>query len=115
MHGLLQAGIRHCVFRSVLQSITASNTWLTSTAMRRRVVDEHGAKNWTIVADEFNTRMRNPDNAGRTGKQCRERWIHHLRPDIKRGIWTEEEDQAIVDGHKRFGNRQAAGHARCTG
>lgn len=69
------------------------------------VVDEQGPKNWTAVADEFNSRRGYPPHSGRTGKQCRERWIHHLRPDIKRGVWSEGEDKLIVEGHKKFGNR----------
>eukprot|EP00955_Chlamydomonas_euryale_P064867 359094-Chlamydomonas_euryale.AAC.14 len=72
---------------------------------RRRVVDQHGPRNWTQIADEINARMGRSPQAGRTGKQCRERWIHHLRPDIKRGAWTEDEDRVLVDGHKSYGNR----------
>ncbi|KAK7817845.1 transcription factor myb98, partial [Quercus suber] len=29
----------------------------------------------------------------RIGKQCRERWHNHLRPDIKKDTWSEEEDK----------------------
>ncbi|GAX80846.1 hypothetical protein CEUSTIGMA_g8281.t1 [Chlamydomonas eustigma] len=69
------------------------------------VVEKHGAKQWTICAEAFNSRMGRAPNSGRTGKQCRERWIHHLRPDIKRGAWTDAEDIIIVDGHRKYGNR----------
>jgi hypothetical protein len=72
------------------------------------VVNEQGPRNWTVVAEEFNIRMGRDPSAGRTGKQCRERWIHHLRPDIKRGAWTEEEDRTIVEGHKQHGNKWVA-------
>ena len=44
---------------------------------------------------------------GRMGKQCRERWHNHLKPDIKRGEWSEEEEQVLVDAHRRLGNRWA--------
>lgn len=27
---------------------------------------------------------------GRTGKQCRERYIHHLRPDLRKAPWTPQ-------------------------
>lgn len=32
---------------------------------------------------------------GRSGKQCRERWFNNLNPDVKKGNWTEYEDNAI--------------------
>lgn len=44
---------------------------------------------------------------GRMGKQCRERWHNHLKPDIKRGEWTEEEEQTLVDAHRELGNKWA--------
>ena len=27
------------------------------------------------------------------GKQCRERWRNHLRPELNKGDWTVEEDE----------------------
>jgi hypothetical protein len=33
----------------------------------------------------------------RTGKQCRERWIHHLRPHVDKSDWTPAEDQIIFN------------------
>lgn len=33
----------------------------------------------------------------RTGKQCRERWLNHLDPSIKKEPWTEEEDQLLLE------------------
>jgi myb proto-oncogene protein len=37
---------------------------------------------------------------GRIGKQCRERWNHHLRPDIRKGAWSQEEEELLVKGHR---------------
>src|SRR5690606_12487756 len=42
---------------------------------------------------------------GRIGKQCRERWINHLDPAIKKGDWTPEEDRIVYEAQKQFGNR----------
>jgi hypothetical protein len=44
---------------------------------------------------------------GRSGKQCRERWINHLAPsaNIVEGIFTEEEDKIIIREQKRIGNK----------
>lgn len=33
---------------------------------------------------------------GRTAKQCRERWLNNVNPNINRGPWTVEEDQLII-------------------
>jgi hypothetical protein len=33
---------------------------------------------------------------GRTGKQCRERWLNHLGDGIKKGHWSEDEDRLIT-------------------
>ena len=41
----------------------------------------------------------------RTGKQCRERFLNHLSPDIKRSPWTAEEDNIIQMLHSMLGNR----------
>jgi len=42
---------------------------------------------------------------GRVGKQCRERWFNHLCPAVKKGEWTEEEDQLIAEGVAELGTR----------
>jgi len=38
------------------------------------LVKQHGDKKWAEIAEKLE---------GRVGKQCRERWSNHLRPDIK--------------------------------
>lgn len=41
----------------------------------------------------------------RCGKSCRLRWINYLRPDIKRGNFSIEEDATIINLHQILGNR----------
>lgn len=41
----------------------------------------------------------------RTGKSCRLRWLNYLRPDVRRGNITPEEQLLIMDLHSRWGNR----------
>ncbi|KAK6918967.1 SANT/Myb domain [Dillenia turbinata] len=41
----------------------------------------------------------------RCGKSCRLRWMNYLRPDIKRGNFTEEEDNIIISLHESLGNK----------
>ncbi|XP_023525825.1 transcription factor MYB46-like [Cucurbita pepo subsp. pepo] len=46
-------------------------------------------------------------NAGlqRCGKSCRLRWINYLRPDLKRGAFSPQEEELIVHLHSLIGNR----------
>lgn len=48
-----------------------------------------------------------PQKAGlkRCGKSCRLRWLNYLRPDIKRGNISPEEEDLIIRLHKLLGNR----------
>lgn len=41
----------------------------------------------------------------RTGKSCRLRWLNYLRPDVRRGNITLEEQLTILELHSRWGNR----------
>ncbi|KAL3501445.1 hypothetical protein ACH5RR_035894 [Cinchona calisaya] len=48
-----------------------------------------------------------PAKAGleRCGKSCRLRWTNYLRPDIKRGKFSLQEEQTIIQLHALLGNR----------
>ncbi|KAL6511612.1 hypothetical protein OROGR_021209 [Orobanche gracilis] len=63
------------------------------------LVKQYGLRKWAVIAQHM---------VGRIGKQCRERWQNHLRPDIKKSLfWTEEEEKLIIEAHEKFGNRWA--------
>ncbi|CAN6480798.1 unnamed protein product [Victoria cruziana] len=51
-----------------------------------------------------------PEKAGlqRCGKSCRLRWINYLRPDIRRGRFTAEEENIIISLHSIVGNRSTS-------
>ncbi|XP_062225833.1 transcription factor MYB16-like [Phragmites australis] len=51
-----------------------------------------------------------PGKAGlqRCGKSCRLRWTNYLRPDIKRGKFSLQEEQTIIQLHALLGNRWSA-------
>ena len=51
---------------------------------------------WSVVATAL---------SGRHGKQCRERWFNHLDPSIKKGDWTNAEDQTIFEAEQRLGHK----------
>lgn len=64
----------------------------------QQLVSEHGPQKWSKIAQYM---------PGRSGKQCRERWINHLSPDINKEPWSEAEDRIIFKAHKQFGNQWA--------
>nr|QWQ79408.1 MYB10 [Zanthoxylum armatum] len=43
----------------------------------------------------------------RCGKSCRLRWINYLRPDLKRGMFSQHEENLIISLHGVLGNRWA--------
>ncbi|XP_022775777.1 transcription factor MYB106-like [Durio zibethinus] len=63
-------------------------------------IEEHGHGSWRAL----------PAKAGlqRCGKSCRLRWINYLRPDIKRGKFSLQEEQTIIQLHALLGNRWSA-------
>jgi hypothetical protein len=44
--------------------------------------------NWSLIAKTLNDTSGTGDLGGRIGKQCRERWSHHLHPDLRKDAWT---------------------------
>ncbi|XP_073025008.1 transcription factor LAF1-like [Primulina eburnea] len=48
-----------------------------------------------------------PINAGlqRNGKSCRLRWINYLRPGLKRGMFSMQEEETILALHQILGNK----------
>ncbi|WVZ00473.1 hypothetical protein V8G54_026542 [Vigna mungo] len=60
-------------------------------------IQKHGHGKWRTL----------PKNAGlrRCGKSCRLRWANYLRPDIKRGRFSFEEEEAIIQLHSVLGNK----------
>ncbi|KAG6496863.1 hypothetical protein ZIOFF_044738 [Zingiber officinale] len=63
-------------------------------------IDKHGHGSWRAL----------PAKAGlqRCGKSCRLRWTNYLRPDIKRGEFSMQEEQTIIQLHALLGNRWSA-------
>ncbi|KAL9345431.1 hypothetical protein Peur_063106 [Populus x canadensis] len=70
-------------------------------------VTRYGSWNWRQL----------PKYAGlqRCGKSCRLRWLNYLRPNIKRGNYTEEEEEIIISLHETLGNRWSAIAAQLPG
>ncbi|PIN01206.1 Transcription factor, Myb superfamily [Handroanthus impetiginosus] len=64
-------------------------------------INQNGHGNWRNL----------PKRAGllRCGKSCRLRWMNYLRPDIKRGNFSREEEETIIKLHQELGNRKQRG------
>ncbi|KAF5728192.1 hypothetical protein HS088_TW21G00337 [Tripterygium wilfordii] len=63
-------------------------------------LQSNGHSNWRTL----------PKKAGlqRCGKSCRLRWINYLRPDVKRGNFSKEEEDTIMRLHETMGNKWSA-------
>lgn len=57
----------------------------------------HGEGRWNLLAKRSGLR--------RTGKSCRLRWLNYLKPDVRRGNLTPEEQLLILELHSKWGNR----------
>ncbi|KAL9143276.1 hypothetical protein ABFS82_14G225500 [Erythranthe guttata] len=62
-------------------------------------VNKNGEGNWNAVQKH--------SGLARCGKSCRLRWANHLRPDLKKGAFTAEEERRIIELHAKMGNKWA--------
>ncbi|BFU18697.1 myb family DNA-binding domain containing protein [Entamoeba histolytica HM-3:IMSS] len=60
-----------------------------------RGVERYGESKWVEISKEVGSRTR---------KQCRERYINHLKPSIDTSQWKREEDEIILQQHSVFGS-----------
>ncbi|KAF7140419.1 hypothetical protein RHSIM_Rhsim06G0163100 [Rhododendron simsii] len=74
--------------------------WTTAEdAMLVEYVRKNGEGNWNAVQR----------NCGllRCGKSCRLRWANHLRPNLKKGSFSADEERLIIELHAQLGNKWA--------
>ncbi|XP_043704955.1 transcription factor WER-like [Telopea speciosissima] len=57
----------------------------------------HGKGRWNRIAKVTGLK--------RSGKSCRLRWMNYLSPNVKKGDFSEEEDDLIIRLHNLLGNR----------
>ncbi|XP_022775829.1 transcription factor MYB101 [Durio zibethinus] len=76
-------------------------------AILMEYVKMHGEGNWNAVQK----------NSGlmRCGKSCRLRWANHLRPNLKKGSFSPEEERIIIELHAKLGNKWARMAAQLPG
>ncbi|KAD7480293.1 hypothetical protein R6Q59_009070 [Mikania micrantha] len=73
----------------------------------RDYIERYGHWNWREL----------PKYAGlaRCGKSCRLRWMNYLRPSVKRGNFSKEEEDLIIKFHQKMGNKWSAIAAQLPG
>ncbi|XP_031499702.1 transcription factor MYB101-like [Nymphaea colorata] len=70
-------------------------------------VKNHGEGNWNAVQKN--------SGLSRCGKSCRLRWANHLRPNLKKGSFSPEEERLILELHAKLGNKWARMAAQLPG
>jgi hypothetical protein len=78
---------------------TPKNKWSPEDDARVvAAIHEVGLDSWSKVASLV---------PGRTGKQCRERWLDKLSPEVVKHDWCPEEDATIIAMQGELGNSWA--------
>jgi len=86
-------------WQKVLRPGLVKGPWLQSEdEIIVHLISKHGLGHikWSEIAASL---------PGRLGKQCRERWVNHLDPDLKKSPWTEEEDRILMEKQVTMGNK----------
>ncbi|GFP89531.1 myb-related protein myb4 [Phtheirospermum japonicum] len=66
----------------------------------RAYIQRYGHWNWRLL----------PKYAGlsRCGKSCRLRWVNYLKPGVKRGNFSKQEEDLVLELHAQLGNKWSA-------
>ncbi|XP_021276938.1 transcription factor WER-like [Herrania umbratica] len=65
----------------------------------------HGVGKWGKIAEKADVFMFVLSGLKRCGKSCRLRWVNYLRPDVKRGNISQDEEDLIIRLQRLLGNR----------
>ncbi|XP_010256929.1 PREDICTED: transcription factor AS1-like [Nelumbo nucifera] len=68
-------------------------------ALLRAYVKQYGPREWNLVSERMNTPL------NRDAKSCLERWKNYLKPGIKKGSLTEEEQRLVICLQAKHGNK----------
>jgi hypothetical protein len=59
------------------------------------LVRDLGTSDWQEIADHL---------PGRNPRQCRDRWVYYLSPEVGNGPWTVEEETLLLAKHNELGS-----------
>lgn len=68
-------------------------------AILRAYVRQYGPRDWHLVSHRMSVAL------GRDAKSCLERWKNYLKPGIKKGSLTEEEQRLVIRLQAKHGNK----------
>jgi hypothetical protein len=78
------------------RSKRARNPWTPKEDAKLMELMKKYGQSWAMISSMLE---------GRTGKQVRDRYLNKLRPNIKLGDWSAQEDELLVSLCKEIGNR----------
>lgn len=83
--------INHDDFKRKKNKTAKDKQWWTTTEddRLRRAVQNCGAKNWKLISEIA--------NVGKSDVQCLQRWTQVLRPGLKKGTWSKDEDFKLTE------------------
>lgn len=59
-----------------------------------QIISNNGTSDWNKISDEFSKQSQS--NYRRTPRQCKDRYINYLSPEVQYKKWTYEEDQCLI-------------------
>jgi hypothetical protein len=65
----------------------------------RSLLRLYGPTNWALIAERI---------SGKTARQCRERWMNYLAPELNTRPWTAAEDALLKEKYRLYGSRWVA-------
>ncbi|KAJ1409625.1 SANT/Myb domain [Sesbania bispinosa] len=68
-------------------------------ALLRSYVKQYGPREWNLVSQRMNTPL------NRDAKSCLERWKNYLKPGIKKGSLSKEEQRLVIRLQAKYGNK----------
>lgn len=68
-------------------------------ALLRAYVKQYGPREWNLVSQRMGKTL------DRDAKSCLERWKNYLKPGIKKGSLTEEEQSLVISLQAKYGNK----------
>ena len=105
--------------RGITVNVDAVTSTTSTTTSTMTVADEINRGPWTKDEDETLRELVNSQLAvsttvkwsviavsirNRNSKQCRERWLNHLNPKVRKGEWSAEEEEIFLSAHRQLGN-----------
>jgi hypothetical protein len=62
----------------------------------RSLIEAHGTSDWNLIASHMD---------GKNQRQCRERWINYLCPNLNTSAWTPDEDALLLQKYIELGTK----------